>query len=569
MLLAAAEAGRRQIQHGRQQQQQRRERRQDRQEMAPQALWRVAAATATATEGATMMMEARVAADLTTTSVPVPECAAHLPQRTEATWRRHVQAGDDAETSSSYGSNTPSGSGSSSNSTGSGDQGNGSVCGDGGGCGANFLGVDVRLALTSRANAWAQIIGVHRQAAFLCANANASLVPLLGSYGKRTTLPLNGPGKTQHAAGGSAAAAPAGPGNGIAARTAAAGGHDGESDGQLRGGGGGRVALVCLQFSDPPVRREQLVGGSELVSQLAETLEPGALVWIQSDVPYIARSFRTLFWRHGGFAPSARHAPTPGAANNRMRHRNTAAAPSGLVRPNSPKPNAQCETLPDDATRDVVVSEAATTAAANAAAEGFPLLLLEADLKTHEEPWLTEAQVAAVVAQQRRNHRLKNDLNGATNGQRHFEGCEAFGEEEEQQRQLETNHQRQQQQQQPGYRGRIEEGEEEEDGERIGLYDSTNEISDDIEGAGGTAGGTGDAPGCAHGSGRDGDGVSSNGCSDGRKYDIGLDDEGEEDGWQCLPWLASNPLGVPTEREVYVERGGRDIYRLLLVRVQR
>lgn len=44
------------------------------------------------------------------------------------------------------------------------------------------------------------------------------------------------------------------------------------------------------------------------------------------------------------------------------------------------------------------------------------------------------------------------------------------------------------------------------------------------------------------------------------------DGEAGEDGWCDLPWLDSNPLGVPTERELYVERGCRDIYRLLLVR---
>eukprot|EP00198_Chlamydomonas_reinhardtii_P011839 XP_001701176.1 predicted protein [Chlamydomonas reinhardtii] len=56
------------------------------------------------------------------------------------------------------------------------------------------------------------------------------------------------------------------------------------------------------------MRREALVGGSELVEQLAAALEPGALVWIQSDVLSTAATFRRLFWRHGGFAPSARHA---------------------------------------------------------------------------------------------------------------------------------------------------------------------------------------------------------------------------------------------------------------------
>lgn len=37
-------------------------------------------------------------------------------------------------------------------------------------------------------------------------------------------------------------------------------------------------------------------------------------------------------------------------------------------------------------------------------------------------------------------------------------------------------------------------------------------------------------------------------------------------GWDHLEWLHHNPLGMPTERELYVIRGGRDIYRLLLTR---
>ncbi|GIL68512.1 hypothetical protein Vafri_21779 [Volvox africanus] len=379
----------------------------------------------------------------------------------------------------------------------------------------------------------------------------------------RTTLLLDASGATQHAAGrnATAATADAGAGDDVTATAAVAAGHGSESEsGRQLCGGGGRVALVCLQFSDPPVRRKQLVGGSELVSQLAEALEPGALVWIQSDVPYIASSFRSLFWHHGGFAPSARHAATPGTGSQWRRCRQD-------IRPNSPKRNEQCETLGGDATGygDVVVSEAATTvAAAIGAAEGLPLLLLEADLETHEEPWLTESQVAAVVAQQHRRRPLEKGRKGTANAQRDLACCKASSENQQQQLEKLGRHQQQQQEeQQPGCGGGMQEGEHEQNGEGICVYDITNAISGDSEGAKGMAGGAEDASSSS----RDGDGVRD--CSDGgSNHNNGVDDGDGEDGWQGLPWLASNPLGVPTEREVYVERGGRDIYRLLLVRVK-
>ncbi|GLI66846.1 hypothetical protein VaNZ11_010829, partial [Volvox africanus] len=374
------------------------------------------------------------------------------------------------------------------------------------------------------------------------------LVPLLGSYGRRTTLPSDARGETQHAAGTSASAVTA------TSSVAASQGGESERGRQLLGSGGGRVALVCLQFSDPPVRRAQLVGGRELVSQLGEALEPGALVWIQSDVPYIASSFRKLFWRHGGFAPSARHAATPGSETTQMRHRIAVAAvlPGHISK--SPKRNDQCETLQGDATEDVVVSEAATTVAAVAtasvAAEGLPLLLLEADLETHEEPWLTEPQVAAVVAKHRRSRPLENGFRkGAANGQRGFECCKASSDNLQQQPGKHGHHQQQEEQQQRGCAGGMQEREHEQNGGGMDVYDITNAISGDSEEAEGIAGGVGDVSGSS----RDGDGAGD--CSDGgRNYDIGVDDGDEQDGWQGLPWLASNPLGVPTEREVYVER---------------
>lgn len=43
-----------------------------------------------------------------------------------------------------------------------------------------------------------------------------------------------------------------------------------------------------------------------------------------------------------------------------------------------------------------------------------------------------------------------------------------------------------------------------------------------------------------------------------------------EDGWAsqwaARGWLQDNPMGVPTEREVYVTDGGFPVYRVLLER---
>ncbi len=69
----------------------------------------------------------------------------------------------------------------------------------------------------------------------------------------------------------------------------AAGGEQGALEGGGNGGtvrsggaggagscGHGTVALVCLQFSDPPYRRQALVSGQEgLVDEIAAALRPG------------------------------------------------------------------------------------------------------------------------------------------------------------------------------------------------------------------------------------------------------------------------------------------------------
>jgi hypothetical protein len=50
----------------------------------------------------------------------------------------------------------------------------------------------------------------------------------------------------------------------------------------------------------------------------------------------------------------------------------------------------------------------------------------------------------------------------------------------------------------------------------------------------------------------------------------GADDEGEPEGfvstWAAGGWLADNPLGVPTEREVYVTEQGGKVFRVVLVK---
>lgn len=35
---------------------------------------------------------------------------------------------------------------------------------------------------------------------------------------------------------------------------------------------------------------------------------------------------------------------------------------------------------------------------------------------------------------------------------------------------------------------------------------------------------------------------------------------------RSIPWLQQNPVGMPTERDLYVARGGRGVWRALLVR---
>jgi len=36
--------------------------------------------------------------------------------------------------------------------------------------------------------------------------------------------------------------------------------------------------------------------------------------------------------------------------------------------------------------------------------------------------------------------------------------------------------------------------------------------------------------------------------------------------WESLTWLADNPIGFPTEREVYTIEKGDKVYRMLLVK---
>ncbi|KAG2427609.1 hypothetical protein HXX76_012262 [Chlamydomonas incerta] len=373
----------------------------------------------------------------------------------------------------------------------------------GGGGGCNFLGVDVRLALTSRANAWAGLLGLSSRAAFLCANANACLPLLLGSYGSSgsTSCSSSTSNGSSSPSTGSSNGSP-GPGPITPER----------QERRLAGTAGGRVALVCLQFSDPVAdrgpeagrnwRREALVGGGELVRQLAAALEPGALVWVQSDVLSTAASFRRLFWQHGGFAPSARHAAATSATRTREWLGPAAAAPGSA----SPGPASETATAAREGGAPAAVGAGSLATAADRPLPAallpprqqpqphselqppqlLPLLLTAADLATHQEPWLTEQQVAEA-----------SERHAAARRQAGTGCCSALVAE-------------------------------------AGLAEASEACRAGGEGA-----------------------------------------TGEEDGWCDLPWLDSNPLGVPTERELYVERGSpklqprgsRDIYRLLLVRL--
>ncbi|GFR48671.1 hypothetical protein Agub_g10626 [Astrephomene gubernaculifera] len=552
------------------------------------------------------------------------------------------------------------------------------------GDGCNFLGVDVRLALTSRAAAWAQLTHLNHRAAFLCANANASLPLLLGSYGS-----THDPG----------------------CRTSSAGSPRARS-----------VALVCLQFSDPPVRRQALVGGGDLVAQLAEVLEPGAMVWIQSDVLSIARSLRRLFWRHGGFAPSIRHAAAASACVTRHwlpqpqdpqphpqpPHSQLPLSAGAVPQPHPPLPSetayrnaadpgplafescitgsvrvaggsrstagpvtsgvgAEGRCSSPEHKRGVEGSDGShhssaactdnssgsnisgsnssgsnsasccnnttqqrTPSTLAAAAAQLPLLLLHADLATHVEPWLTKEQLEQVVGgrphsvcQQRRQQQQQQqqeqqqhlEESGRVRCRSRVQRSPGLLEQQPKHHQLQKGSGEgaadveDQQRRLAGVSGSRALGGCGSDhgalwsgrgsnllqgwGHRMvrAMPCSRQGILDADLGQGkgldctaipqmASAGAATLAAGVAFESfgansaprsvgensvvEREGDNDGDLHVVRGEPHD-GEHDEGE-DGWEGLPWLDANPLGVPTERELYVERGRRPIYRLLLVR---
>ncbi|KXZ50105.1 hypothetical protein GPECTOR_18g80 [Gonium pectorale] len=370
---------------------------------------------------------------------------------------------------------------------------------------------------------------------------------LLGSYGGGGGV---GPDGADRSSGGSGAV-PDGARRGDCSEGRSAGGT--AEPGSVQGatgapllarlGGGGRVALVCLQFSDPPVRRQALVGGGELVAQLAEALPTGALVWIQSDVLSIATSLRRLFWRHGGFAPSARHAAATSATITRlwMPPQDMRAHPSGPpTATSSPGASKSGETssaasppparsgvprpAPDvgeEAGGPPADGPAAVAATAAAAAVGLPLLLRGVDLRSHQEPRLTETQVAAVAAVRKGT---AHDPDDRCAGGHTASVCSP-----------------------PAVRadGAWQCREDQEHVELRGVAGDWDEATHGDGAADALPGGWDPSRG-------------DNCCEP--------DGGGGADGWEGLPWLDVNPLGVPTERELYVERGGRPIYRLLLVR---
>ncbi|KAG2487836.1 hypothetical protein HYH03_013553 [Edaphochlamys debaryana] len=400
--------------------------------------------------------------------------------------------------------------------------------------GANFLGLDVRLALTQRANAWASLLGLGGRAAFLCANANASLPHLLG-------LGLGPQGGRRPAGAG------AGAGAGGAEEEAAAAAEPSFRQEQEQGGRAGHqaaaasrgtrpptpqpqhtphppqppVALVCIQFPDPPVRsgdglkRPELLGCGREAEALAAGLRPGALVWIQSDVRSIALDHRRRFASLPGapFAPSARHA----AAASRTRTRHWLPPPGGQPPTANGGPTAAMEPAAARAAAaaepsvgrvegsgagaaaaaaEAAADEALIAAAAAAGAAVPPLVLV--DLAAYREPWLRPEEVAAVVRQHARRAAALSRT-------------------------------------------------------AVAQTVSVAAARAAAEGAAGA---------------EDGSDIDEEGEEQG-----GNDEEGEDGGedggdpWAGLPWLDGNPLGSPTEREVYVERGGRGVYRLLLVRV--
>lgn len=302
----------------------------------------------------------------------------------------------------------------------------------------------------------------------------------------------------------------------------------------------------------------------------------------------IAASLRRLFARHGGFAPSARHAAATGTTVTRHWLRNhgvlaplseqrKAAAATAMVGggragvaagvrsvvaaaaadQQGAAPKLPSQQQPWDILADPVIPGAAACATADSAVRrvgaeagagagagtlhgqgAFPLLV-DVDLGGgYREPWLTPGEVrAAITRHAARRQQEQQEQQG--------DGVECSGG--------------------AGAPAAVD-----------GLHgassgsskssSTTDRCSDEEGGSDSKSSSSGGDEGQGHGV-CEGAGA---GTAAGRGGDEGGDagaEEGGGDPWDGLPWLDANPLGVPTEREVYVERGGRHIYRLLLVRV--
>ncbi|KAK3264631.1 hypothetical protein CYMTET_13121 [Cymbomonas tetramitiformis] len=116
---------------------------------------------------------------------------------------------------------------------------------------SNFLGLDIRTQLTDRSSKWAEELGIEN-VAFIMANATISFNSLLDSYP-------------------------------------------------------GPITVVSIQYPDPHFKKrhhKRRVVQAQLVEAITSTLEPGACVFLQSDVLEVAEHMRDQFERYAAAAYS-------------------------------------------------------------------------------------------------------------------------------------------------------------------------------------------------------------------------------------------------------------------------
>lgn len=123
--------------------------------------------------------------------------------------------------------------------------------------GQNCLGLEIRDPAIDRANRWANQLGYHRRVRFVRANATVSLTSMLSTYP-------------------------------------------------------GPIELITIQFPDPHFKnkhKKRRVVQRQLVTAIRDLLQPGAQVFLQSDVEEVAKDMRNQFELEAGghFALAGQH----------------------------------------------------------------------------------------------------------------------------------------------------------------------------------------------------------------------------------------------------------------------